>query len=156
MILKKYPRKLVGEILVEEGVLSPEDLHKALEIQEAEGGLIGSILIRMGRISEEQLASALCKQLSLPYIQLANYRINPEAPRIIPKELAERHLFFPFEQDAMGVSLAMSNPLDREALEAIQRRVPSSRLQVFLGRVSEIKTAIDRYYGETIPQETNR
>ena len=147
MELKKIPPKLIGEILIEEGFLEPKNLEEALKIQRKEGGLIGEVLVRMGAITEEQLVVGLSKQLSIPFIRLTNYNVNRNVLRLIPKKVAERYLFFPFEEDGEEVSVAMTNPGDREALEEMKRRIPGS-VEVFLARPSEIKQAIGAHYPE--------
>ena len=146
---KKFPNKLIGEILVEEGFLEPEKLKKGLEIQKKEGGLIGEILVRLGWVTEEELVSGLAKQLSLPFIHLGNYNVNRTAVKSIPKELAERHLLFPFEQDEMSLSLAMANPLDSVGLEQVSKST-SLILYIFLAPAQEIRKAIRDHYAESL------
>jgi len=143
---QKKERKLIGEILIEEGFLERSHLNEAVAIQKKEGGLIGEILVRQGWVNEEDLVYSLSKQLSIPYIRLRNFTVNPKALQLIPKEVAERYLFFPFEEVENTISFAMSDPLNLEALEAIEKRVPL-RLQVFLATITEIKEAIAAYYG---------
>ncbi len=147
MSLKNVPKKRIGEILVEEGFLDPNNLQKGLEIQKKEGGLIGSILLKMGYVSEENLVAALSKQLSIPFMKISNYNVNRNAQRLITKDVAERYLFFPFDEDETSISFAMSDPLNPEALEAIEKRVPL-RVQIFLSTPSKIKEAINLYYDE--------
>lgn len=147
MPLKKMPRKLIGEILIEEGLLDPPSLEKALKTQKKEGGLLGEILVRMGIVSEEQVIAGLSKQLSLPFIRLAHYKVNRNAIRLVPKEVAERYLFFPFEEDEKEVSIAVVDPVDPETIEEIGRRI-SVPFQVFLAELSEIKRAIGTHYRE--------
>ena len=147
MDLKKLPRKLIGEILIEEGCLEPEELKKGLEIQKREGGLIGEILIREGWVKEEELTACLARQLSLPFIRLSNYNVNRNTARAIPRELAERYLFIAFDQDEDEIFLAMSDPASQDALEEIQKRVPLG-LQVYLSTPSEIRRAIGALYGD--------
>lgn len=143
---EKHSKKRIGEILIEEGYLERGHLEEALKIQKKEGGLIGSILVRHGWVTEENLLVALSKQLDLPYIKLANYRVNRSALKLVSREVAERFLFFPFEQDERRVSFAMTDPLNQEALESIKHKT-SSRIQVFLATTSEVKEAIGLYYG---------
>lgn len=145
MPLKKFSGKRIGEVLIEEGFLEREDLEKALAKQKKEGGRLGEILVQMESLTEENLVSALSKQLNLPFIRLANYQVNRNALKLIPREVAERFLFFPFEQEANEISVAMTDPLDETGLEAIEKRVPF-RVQVFLGTVSEVRKAIETHY----------
>ena len=147
MDLKKLPRKLIGEILIEEGFLEAEELKKGLQVQKREGGLIGEILVREGWVSEDELMACLSKQLSLPFIRLSNYNINRNTARTIPRELAERYLVIAIDQDEDDIFLAMSDPGSQDALEEIQKKVTLG-LQVYLSTPSEIRQAIGTYYGE--------
>jgi len=142
---EKLPKKRIGEILIEEGAIDTDKLEKALKIQKKEGGLIGGILVRQGWVSEENLVTALSKQLSIPFIRLGNYHVNRNALKLVPRGLAEQYLFFPFEQDDRRISIAMADPMNPEALEAIKKTL-RSRFQVFLATVSEISEAITTYY----------
>ena len=146
MDLKKIPRKVIGEILIEEGFIEPQELTRALEIQKQEGGLIGEILIREGGLTEEQLMTGLTKQTSLPFIHLSNYNVNRNAAKAIPRELAERYLFFAFDQDDCEIFLAMSDPADPDALGEVRKRIPLG-IQVYLSTPTEIRHAIGAYYG---------
>lgn len=145
MVLKKFPNRLLGEIMVEEGFLEPDNLKKALEIQKKEGGLIGGILLRMGWITEEELLVALSKQLSLPFIKLGSYNINHQALKHLPREIAVQYLMIPFEYDNQVLSIAMSNPLDTDAILQIEKHTPSP-VQIFLASQSEIKKMIEDSY----------
>lgn len=147
MGVKKAVKKRIGEILIEEGVLNSKDLQKALEVQQKEGGLIGRILIRMGLITEEDLVFALSKQLAIPFIRLSSYDVNRAALRWLTREMALRHLIFPFEESEYDVSFAVSDPLDLEAMGALEKKVPR-RVQLFLATVSDIQQAIELYYRE--------
>lgn len=155
MVLKKFPGKLIGEILIEEGFLKPENLKKGLEIQKKEGGLIGEILVRMGWVTEDELIIGLSKQLSLPFIKLSSYNVNRNVLKFIPREIAQRYLLFPFEQDGQQLSLAMANPLDQEAIGKVEKQV-SLEIQLFLASSSEIKKAIKYYYSESLTSNEGR
>ena len=145
MLLKKFPNRLIGEILVEEGFLEPSNLKKALQIQKKQGGLVGEILLSQGWIKEEELLMGLSKQLSLPFIRLGSYNLNRAALKYISQEMAARYLIIPFECDKRVLSMAMFNPLDQEAIKEIERRIPMS-IQIFLASPSEIKQAIEDNY----------
>ena len=146
MSVRNFGKKKIGELLIEEGFLDTKNLQEALEVQKKEGGLIGSILVRMGWVSEEDLVFTLSKQLSIPFIRLSHFNINRNALRLIPKEVAERFLFFPFDEEDGTISFAMSDPLNHDALEAIEKRIPF-RVHMFLATVSDIREAISIYYG---------
>lgn len=145
MNLKKLGKKKIGEILIEEGLLAPKDLERALEVQKKEGGLIGGILVKMGLVTEEDLLAALAKQLPTPFLRLSRYNVNRNALKLIPRQVAEKYVFFPFEEENDAISVAMADPLNQEAVEAIEKRVPF-RLQIFLASPTEIREMIGLYY----------
>ena len=152
MVLKKFPNRLLGEILVEEGFLDPDNLKKALELQKKEGGLIGEILLQMGWITEDELLMGLSKQLSLPFIRLSSYNINRNALKQLPREVAVRFLLIPFDFDNQLLSVAMLNPLDQDAIIQIEKSTPLS-VQIFLAPSSEIKQAIEEHYTGSLAAE---
>lgn len=141
-------KKRIGEILIEEGFLRPIDLNKALEVQKNEGGSLGCLLVRMGFISDENLAVALSQKIEAPFIRLKSYRVNREAVKQVPRDVCEKFLLFSFERGEKEISVAMSNPLDEEALEVVRKGI-RSKLQIFLARISEIQESINRYYPDS-------
>lgn len=145
MVLKKFPNRLIGEILVEECFLDPANLKKALEIQKKQGGLLGEILMSHGWIKEEELLMGLSKQLSLPFIRLDSYNLNRTALKYIPQDVAIRYLIIPFECDNRILSMAMFNPLDPEAVKEIEKRI-NIPVQAFLATSAEIRQAIGDNY----------
>lgn len=150
MFLKKFPLKLIGELLVEEGYLEPENLKKGLAIQKKEGGRIGEILMKHGWLEEKHLVMGLSKQLELPFINLSGYAVNPEAVKLIPREAAERYLLFPFECEDGTLSISMVNPLEPEALRETEKWAGPCSVQIFLATGSEIKQAIREHYGDAL------
>lgn len=153
MLSKSMAKKRLGEILIDEGCLTAKELEKGLELQKKEGGLIGNLLIRMGAITEEELVAALARQLSLPFIRISNYSVNRAVLKRVPKDVAVSYLLFPFDEDEGTFSIAVTDPLNDEAFEAVKKSV-SSHIQVFLSTPAEIKSCIELYYGEPVNQPT--
>lgn len=147
MGIKKLGRKLIGEILLEEGYVDPKDLEIALESQKSEGGLLGEILVKMGAVSEEDLVAGLSKQLGVPFIKLSNYNVNPGSVKLLPKEIAEKHGCFAFDHSEHEVSLAMVDPTSAVAFDAVQEIIGRT-IQIFLAAKSEIRAAIETHYNE--------
>ena len=153
MLPKNLSKKRLGEILIDEGCLTAKELAKGLELQKKEGGLIGNLLIRMGAITEEELVAALARQLSLPFIRISNYSVNRAVLKRVPKDVAVSYLLFPFDEDEGTFSIAVTDPLNDEAFEAVKKSV-CSHIQVFLSTPAEIKSCIELYYGEPVNQPT--
>ncbi len=135
-------KKRLGEILIEDGVLSPESLEEALNHQKKEGGLIGQILIRLGYVTEEELIAAVGKQLRIPYIPLSHYSVNSETAVKFGVESCRRFLVLPFDQDEKNVFLTMGDPLNDLAIGEVEKKY-SLRPQIFISTPTEIMNMVE-------------
>lgn len=135
-------KKRLGEILIEDGILSPENLQEALNQQKKEGGIIGQILIRHGYISEEDLVAAVAKQVKVPYLPLANYSINADAVKLMPKEFCVRNQVILFDQTDRNIFISMGDPLNDSAVEEIQKKVGLTP-QIFISTPTEVLSMLD-------------
>lgn len=140
-------KRKIGEILVEDGLLSKAQLEEALAFQKENGGLIGKILIDKKYVDEDSLIGALGKQFRVPYIPLKNYSINPDMAGMLTAEFCHENTAVAFDCDSKKVYVALADPLNDAAVEKIRTltgRIP----QVFLARISEILNAIYFIYHE--------
>lgn len=135
-------KKRLGEILIDDGILSRENLDEALSQQKKEGGLIGQILIRLGYISEDDLVSAVAKQMKTPYLPLANYSINTDAAKLLPKEFCVRNQVVLFDQTEKNIFVAMGDPLNEAAVEEIQKKI-NLIPQIFISTPTEVLSMLD-------------
>jgi type IV pilus assembly protein PilB len=141
-------RRRIGEILIEDGLLSRAQLEEALAHQKEKGGLIGKILVEKNFVNEESLIGALGKQFKIPYIPLKNYSINPDMADLLNADFCHENMMVAFDCDHRKVYVAVADPMNDAAIETIRTltgRVP----QVFLSRISEILNAIYFIYHET-------
>lgn len=147
MPIRRIINKQLGELLIERGVLNQRQLDKALTVQKEKGGLIGEILVELGFASEEDIAQALTAQYGFPYLPLGNYEINPEIANIVPIRVARQYLLIPIDKIGNNLTLAMSNPLNAQAIEDIEL-LSGCSVQTFVSTASDIKKAIEKYYKE--------
>ena len=135
-------KRRIGELLLEDGKLSPENLEEALNHQKKEGGLIGQILIRMGYITEEELIAAIGRQLQIPYIPLSNYSVNMESTLQLEQEYCRRNLMMIFDQDEKNLFLVMGDPLNDNAIDEVKKK-HSLKVQLFISTPTEILNMLD-------------
>ena len=109
--------KRLGDMLLELGLITQEQLKQALEFQSREKGRLGSILIEHNFITERQLIDALRMQLGIEYIDLTKVDIAPEMSRYVPKNLAKRMSIVPVRSSKEQLFLAMADPLNFMAVE---------------------------------------
>ncbi len=137
----------IGELLLQGGVINPEQLQEALFLQQnqSKDKLLGQILIELGYVSKEQLWLILAIQSGYPYISLSSCIIETEVLSLIPKAWAEKYQAFPIDKIQDILTLAMVNPLDKLALEQIQK-LTKYNVMVFLTTPLELTEMISRYY----------
>ncbi|AGB41727.1 type II secretory pathway, ATPase PulE/Tfp pilus assembly pathway, ATPase PilB [Halobacteroides halobius DSM 5150] len=141
-------KKRLGDILVEAGFITEEELNEALKRQKNTEQRLGNILKRMGLVTDESVMEALEFQLGIPRLDLKQMIIDPEVINMIPKSLAERHKAIPVKQKDNALTVAMADPLDILAIDDIRIK---TNCEVIPGISSEeeIQNAINQYFGET-------
>lgn len=145
MPIRRIINKQLGELLVERGIINQRQLDKALAAQQEKGGLIGEILVCLGFAREEDIAQSLTAQYGFPYLPLSNYDINPEITSIIPGRVARQYLLIPIDKIGNNLTIAMSNPLNIQAVEDVEL-LSGCSVQTFVSTSSDIKRAIEKYY----------
>src|SRR5712691_481303 len=90
----------LGDLLVTEGLIAPEELRRALSEQKATSEKLGSILVRLNLLTEEQLIGFLSRQYGIPSITLSQLDIDPDVLRLVPSQLAKRYEVIPIKRTA--------------------------------------------------------
>ena len=136
----------LGQLLIERGLIAGEDLDRALELQKERGDKLGRILVDMGYLAQRDLLNALSAQLGLPVATLSTLPSAPELEGLSPRFLRQS-LLFPVSIEENTLTLAMADPLDFEAINAVQT---FSKLEVRpqLAAEQDILDALDRVYAE--------
>lgn len=145
MPIRKVIKKQLGELLIEVGAINQRQLDEALRMQKEKGGLIGEVLVGLGFIEEEDIAKALTAQYGFPYLPLDNYEINSDIINIIPRRVAQQYLVVPIDKIGNNLTLAMSNPLNAQAVEDVEL-LTNCNVQIFVSTSSDIKRTIEKYY----------
>jgi type IV pilus assembly protein PilB len=147
------PRKKIGEILVEKGFLSPEQLNKAIEVTQAsrakspaDRALMGRVLINMGYINEDQLANAIGTQWNIPVVDLSILNLPPELAKLVPEEVCRRYQILPLEQQGNTLLIAMADPLDVFAIDHL-RLVTGFTVEPRVASETAILGTIDKLFG---------
>lgn len=143
------PRRKLGEILINEGVLDETRLRAALIEQQRWGGPLGRMLVDMKLIDEGTLVEALSRQLAVPAVDLDSMDIPRAVIDLVPGDLAEHHSIVPIAQPMKFLDIAMADPSNLGVLDELQIR---TRLNVrpHLAGPKAIERAIARYYGRGV------
>ena len=142
--------KRLGEILLGEGMITPEQLEEAIILQSGEGGRLGDVLIKLGYLKEEQIVIALSKQLAIPYVTLSSDKLKPDTEQdlevIIPYEFAVRNLVLPLSKSLSSLTAALYDPLDLILIDNL-RKMTNCEINPVLATKSDILQAIENFYG---------
>ncbi len=135
----------LGELLVRENLISLQQLQKAQEAQKVEGGKLGYQLTKLGYIEESQLTEFLSRQYGVPAINLAEFEIDADVIKLIPKEVAEKHQVVPVNRAGGSLIVAMSDPSNIFAIDDI-KFLTGYNIEVVVSAEASIQAAIDKYY----------
>ncbi|MBU1784800.1 MAG: Flp pilus assembly complex ATPase component TadA [Candidatus Omnitrophica bacterium] len=139
-------KKSLGESLVEEGIITAEQLKRAQAEEKRLGLRLRKVLVRLELIEEEDLVAFLSSKFKLPRIELNNYLIDPQIINLVPEELAREYELIPVLKVAERITCAMLDPWNIFALDEIRLRT-NLTVEVAVATETEIKKAIDEYYG---------
>ena len=143
------PEKVrLGEILVNQKLLSEDQLGLALQDQKRTGRKLGRVFVESGYVTEEQISSALAKQLDIPYINLKFYNTNPDVVRLLPETQARRFRALALEERRGSLLVGLSDPTDLFAYDEISRLVKRN-IELAVVNETEVLAAIDRIYRRT-------
>jgi type IV pilus assembly protein PilB len=139
----------LGELLVRENMISLQQLQKAQEETKRSGGRIGNNLIKLGYIAEGDLTSFLSKQYGVPSIDLAQFDIDIEVIKLIPKEVARKHMVIPVNRAGSSLIVAMSDPSNIYAIDDL-KFLTGYNIEVVVASEVAIEEAITRYYEKAV------
>lgn len=145
-------KKRLGEILVEDGIVTDEQVSTALEEQKKpgnEGMKLGDVLVDMGYVTDMQMAAALSRQLGYEKVNLSQERVSDTVIKLANESILRKYSVMPFgysERNANVLKMAMSDPLDIRAVDDMMV-ITGCHLEIYITTQRDIAAAIDRYYG---------
>ncbi len=148
----EYGRRKIrlGDALVKDGMISEEQLQKALELQKGSGRKLGETLIDAGMVTEENIAKVLSKQLGYESIDLQNISISKDVLDLVTPSVLKKNRVIPIEYapDNMNIlRVAMADPLDLDAMDDISI-ITGCQVEPLVSTPRNVMLAIDRFYGQ--------
>ena len=138
----------LGDLLVQENIITEEQLMQALSEQKKTGQRLGRALIEMQLVEEDQLLKLLSKQLDVPFIQLRNFQFDAQLTQRLPETLARRFRAIILSEDGPDLMVGMADPLDMFAYDEIAR-ILSCQIKTAVVRESELLDTLDIIYRRT-------
>ena len=140
----------LGDVLINGGVITQEQLEKALGLQKGTGRKLGEVLVDEGITTEEAIARALSSQLGIDMIETQNVRISEEILKLIPVNVLKKNKVLPFEyakDNANVLRVAMADPMDMNAMDDISI-IANLQVEPVVATSRSIMLALDKYYGQ--------
>lgn len=144
----------VGEILVKQGLIRPDQLNQAIEEQKKSGGArLSQILISLGFVKDNQILRAVEKFHQVPGVEVNNFEIDPAVISLVPREICDRHSLIPIQKAGATLVVAFADPSNIVVKEDL-RFITRCRIQAVVGTEVAIAAAIDKNYGGLISAKT--
>ncbi len=143
----------LGQMLINNNLITEEQLKNALELQRKEGGRLGSNLIKLGFLTEEKLVAFLSKQYGVPAINLSDYKIDPSVTKFIPQEVACKYQILPVARVGATLTIAMVDPSNVFAIDDV-KFMTGYNVEPVVASESAIREAIAEYYGQSDSLQT--
>jgi len=148
--MMEKPNKKLGKILLDYGMISSENLKKALKVQKEKNKQIGQVLMDFHYVTQDQINWVLGKQLDIPYIQIELEQIDLDLLKIFPEYLVKNYRLIPLIEINEKLVIAMADPTDKEAIQRIKSSCKGDFDIVLASfkNISEIIHEIEKEYPE--------
>src|ERR1700744_3154861 len=137
----------LGEILVKDTLISPDQLKQALEHQRKNGGRLGTCLVKLGLVSDDDITAVLSRQYGVPSINLKFYEVDPTVIKLVPQETAIRYQIVPLSRVGSTLTIAMTDPTNVFAMDDI-KFMTGFNVEPVVASETAISEAIHKFYGE--------
>ena len=145
----------LGELLLRDQIISPEQLQRAQEESRKSGDRLGNALIKTGAIPEEDLTQFLSKQYGVPAVNLGEFDIDPEVIALVPKDVAIRHRVVPVNRAGSSLIVAIADPSNILAIDDL-KFVTGYNIEAVVASDVGISDAIERYYNRKEELDLNK
>jgi type IV pilus assembly protein PilB len=145
----------LGEILLKENLITPDQLKQALDHQKANGGRLGNSLVKLGFLNDDEVTAVLSRQYGVPSINLAYFEVDPSITKLIPMETAMKYQVLPLSRVGASLTLAMVDPTNVFAMDDI-KFMTGFNVEPVVASEASIQEAIKKHYGSAEDQERKK
>ncbi|NUO65559.1 MAG: Flp pilus assembly complex ATPase component TadA [Gemmatimonadaceae bacterium] len=135
----------IGDLLMREGLITREQLDRALQEQRQNGTRVGYNLVKLGFIQETELTKMLARQYRMPAVDLSKFEVDPRIAKLIPTDLASKHLVLPLKRDGRTLTVAMADPTNLGVIDDLKFITRYDIFPVIAGEYT-LRNAIEKYY----------
>src|ERR1017187_3099099 len=138
----------LGDLLVKEKIITPEQLEQASKVQKEQSCRLGSALVKLGFLTDEDVTNFLSRQYGVPAINLSYFEIDPAVVKLIPFETAKRYQILPLSRVGASLTIAMVDPTNVFAMDDI-KFMTGFNIEPVVASESSILAGIEKAYGST-------
>src|SRR5947208_6729770 len=142
----------LGDLLVKEKVITPEQLEQAVRMQKESGSRLGAALVKLGFLSDEDVTNFLSRQYGVPAINLSFFEIDAAVVKLIPHETAKRYQILPLSRVGASLTIAMVDPTNVFAMD-VNQFTTGFNIDPVVASESAIMEGIDKAYNTAAPEE---
>ena len=135
----------IGELLLKEKRITPEQLQEVLNYQKTNGGKLGLNLVKLGFVKDEDITALLSKQYGVPSINLTQFEIDPGVIKLIPGETAQKYQIIPLSRSGATLTIAMTDPTNVFAMDDI-KFMTGYNVEPVVASETAVTDAIQKYY----------
>ena len=137
----------LGDLLLKEKRITPEQLQEALTYQKQKGGKLGFALVSLGFAKEAEITALLSKQFGVPSIAIGQFQIDPSVIKLVPAETAQKYQIIPLSRSGATLTIAMTDPTNVFAMDDI-KFMTGYNVEPVVASETEVDEALHRYYGK--------
>jgi type IV pilus assembly protein PilB len=145
------PGDRLGDLLLREGLITKDQLDKALQEQRSNGQRLGYNLVKMGFIQETEITKMLARQYRMPAVDLARFEVDPKIAKLIPGDVALKHLVLPLKREGRTLTVAMADPTNLSVIDDLKFITRYDIFPVIAGEYT-LRTALDKHYEQVDAQ----
>src|SRR6202035_5071635 len=142
----------LGDLLVKEKIITPEQLEQASKVQKEQSCRLGAALVKLGFLTDEDVTNFLSRQYGVPAINLSYFEIDPAVVKLIPFETAKRYQILPLSRVGASLTIAMVDPTNVFAMDDI-KFMTGFNIEPVVASESSILAGIEKSYGTTTKEE---
>src|SRR5689334_2447051 len=145
----------LGDLLVKEKIITPEQLEQANKVQKEQSCRLGSALVKLGYLSDEDVTNFLSRQYGVPAINLSYFEIDPTVVKLIPYETAKRYQILPLSRVGASLTIAMVDPTNVFAMDDI-KFMTGFNIEPVVASESSILEGIEKAYGSSQEEDLEK
>src|SRR6476646_2909399 len=139
----------LGDLLLKEKRITPEQLQEALNYQKQKGGKLGYALVSLGYAKEAEITALLSKQFGVPSIAIGQFQIDPAVIKLVPAETAQKYQIVPLSRSGATLTIAMTDPTNVFAMDDI-KFMTGYNVEPVVASETAVAEAIQKYYAQAI------